>query len=161
MSNEKIKVAFSRGPLGWGWEARGEDGTVRDTCDGYDTLADCVHAARMAGFLEPRLTQARTSDDRVMEGRLILCAQPDPADQAFLKRALTPADVYITATGAECTKALKNRVFDAYVLDYGAYDWSGPQLCREIRKTDPHAAICFYSKTTPEHGEKSAHKAAA
>src|SRR5688500_11528153 len=86
--------------------------------------------------------------------RAILCVQQNPEIQQFLQRALSDFRVITATTAYEAVRRLNNEVFDAYVLDYWLSDWSGAGLCREIRKTDPHGPVCFY--TTAVGGEHQA-----
>jgi DNA-binding response OmpR family regulator len=61
-------------------------------------------------------------------------------------------------------EALRNfnaRPFDAYVLDYWLPDWSGPSLCREIRKTDPNSPVVFYTDAASDQDRHRAMRAGA
>jgi DNA-binding response OmpR family regulator len=87
--------------------------------------------------------------------------QQNAEAQQFLERALSDFRVIVTASAYETVRRLNNELFDAYVLDYWLPDWSGVGLCREIRKTDPHVPICFYTTAAGSEHEARALRAGA
>ena len=54
---------------------------------------------------------------------------------------LVEYDCVLAETASEALRHVEVRAFDAYVLDCFMPDWSGPLLCREIRKQDPHSVV--------------------
>ena len=124
---------------GWRWEQRNADGTVSESQVPYETRAACEQAARAAGLT------LLTSPEFSLSGRSILCASAVPKIQNFVRQALTPAEIVIAARGDEALTLLNSAAFDCYVLDFWLPDWSGVSFCREIRRTDPHVPVCFYS----------------
>ena len=91
----------------------------------------------------------------------ILCAHPDAEVPPFLREALKPAEVALAANGYEALRSINSVPYDAYVLDYWLPDWSGVNLCREIRKEDPNVPICIYSKARSQEPRKRALRAGA
>jgi DNA-binding response OmpR family regulator len=73
----------------------------------------------------------------------ILCVESNARSREGLQSALKEYDYAFAGNAYEALRALHTRPFDAYVLDYWMPDWSGPLLCREIRKRDPHPPIVF------------------
>ena len=119
---------------------------------------DCPEAARAAGTCEPTDPYDRTTrfdpasalapdapvtNNPRLEGRSILCAQPQPALQSFLREVFKSAEVLVVSTGGEALTRFNQSAFEAFVLDYWLPDWSSVIFCREIRKTDPHVPIIF------------------
>lgn len=94
--------------------------------------------------------------DATLSRPSILCVQQNAEAQQFLEHALSAFRVSTTSTAYEAVRRINHEVFDAYVLDYWLPDWSGVGICREIRKTDPHAPICFYTTASGrEHRAKA------
>ena len=77
---------------------------------------------------------------RTIDRPSVLCVEPDAGARECLHGALADYDCSFAVNAYEALRALHSQPFDAYVLDYWMPDWSGPLLCREIRKHDPHAA---------------------
>lgn len=73
----------------------------------------------------------------------ILCVESNAAARERLAGFLTDYDCSFACNAYEAIKQLHTRGFDAHVLDYWMPDWSGPLLCREIRKLDPHCPVMF------------------
>jgi DNA-binding response OmpR family regulator len=73
----------------------------------------------------------------------ILCVDDDPETRALFAQILDEYDVVCVQNAFEALRNVNGRSFHGYVLDYWLPDWSGPSLCRELRKTDPHAPIIF------------------
>lgn len=88
--------------------------------------------------------------------RSILCVEDNAQDRALLRSALDGFDVTFACNAAEALRAFHTGVFDAYVLEYWLPDWTGYALCRDLRKTDPHAPVIVYTRAHPEpHRGKS------
>jgi DNA-binding response OmpR family regulator len=75
--------------------------------------------------------------------RSILCVDDDPESRALLTHVLNGYEVVFAQNAFEALRNVNSRAFHGYLLDYWLPDWSGPSLCREIRKIDPHAPIIF------------------
>ena len=105
------------------------------------------------------------SEPKVVDSDLVtasvLCAHPDTAVPAFLRQALSPVDVVVAPNGYEALKSINALSFDAYVVDYWLPDWTGVNLCREIRKTDPNVPICIYTKAQSHETRRRALRAGA
>jgi twitching motility two-component system response regulator PilH len=86
--------------------------------------------------------------------KAILCVQSQNEDRVLLADLLARYRTVFACSGYEALRELERGVFDAYVLDYWLSDWSGAQLCREIRKTDPNGPIVFC--TAAAHNEDRA-----
>ena len=125
---------------GWRWEQRNADGTISESQVPYDSRVACEQAASAAG-----LTVIATPSELSFAGRSILCASATPKIQNFIRQALRPAQVVIAARGDEALTLLNRAPFDCYVIDFWLPDWSGVSFCRDIRKSDPHVPVCFYS----------------
>jgi DNA-binding response OmpR family regulator len=81
----------------------------------------------------------------LLHARAVLCVQPKLNNQQFLRQALDHYRLIIVDTAFEAIRCNNHSVFDAYIVDYWLSDWSGTALCREIRKSDPHTPIVFYT----------------
>lgn len=134
----------------WRWECHDADGVVRDSQQSYDAREDCVESARAAGFHVDLPETTDAGGAAAPAGHSILCVQTDPDCQRFLRRALTGFETVAVVNGYEALRCLNSAVYDAYILEYWLPDWSGVSLCREIRKRDPHAPVCFYSRAAGE-----------
>jgi sigma-B regulation protein RsbU (phosphoserine phosphatase) len=73
----------------------------------------------------------------------ILCVQADEEERALLAELLRAYRMVFACNAYEALRELGRGVFDAYVLDLWLPDWSGAQLCREVRKIDPHGPVLF------------------
>lgn len=91
----------------------------------------------------------------------IVCVQQKDQIHDSLQRALERYQVVIVANAFEATRRFNVSAFDAYVLEYWTPDWSGTQLCRHIRRTDPHVPICFHVSMATEEQRKRALRAGA
>jgi CheY-like chemotaxis protein len=75
----------------------------------------------------------------------ILCVD-DEAEPCELSELLLSEYKFVRANNAyEALKNINRTPFDCYLLDYWLPDMSGVQLCRDIRKEDPHVPIVFCS----------------
>jgi CheY-like chemotaxis protein len=98
----------------------------------------------------------RIDESIAFSKRSLLCVQPVEDYRAALRRSLPEHDVLIVPNALEAIRALNASSHDAYVLDYWLPDWSGASLCRQIRQSDPHAPICFFtSAASPEHKKRA------
>jgi DNA-binding response OmpR family regulator len=93
--------------------------------------------------------------------RSVLCVQPNEDFHPALRLALSKYRLVMAPNALEAIRALNSGAFDAYVLDYWLPDWSGVSLCRQIRQTDPHAPICFFSSADSPEQKKRALRAGA
>jgi len=77
--------------------------------------------------------------------------------------ALTLADYKLTCARNfdEALLAARRGYFDLYILDGRLSDGSGGELCRAIRKFDPHTPILFYSAAANERDILDALRAGA
>lgn len=75
--------------------------------------------------------------------KTILCVQGGEEDRALLAELLRDYRMVFACNGYESLRELRRGVFDGYVLDSWLSDWSGAQLCREVRKIDPHGPVLF------------------
>lgn len=82
----------------------------------------------------------------------MLCVDNDPESRVALATALAEHQVAFVSNAFEALSRLNTRGFHGYVLDYWLPDLSGPSLCLEIRKLDPHAPVVFCtSAARPEY----------
>jgi DNA-binding response OmpR family regulator len=72
-----------------------------------------------------------------------LCIEREAAARAALVHTLSDYDVVFTGDAFETIRSMNARAFDAYIIDFWLPDWSGPQLCRSIRDSDPHCPVIF------------------
>jgi CheY-like chemotaxis protein len=75
--------------------------------------------------------------------RSILCIEDDAESRKILQEILADHRLVFACSAFEALRRVNAEFFHGYVLDYWLPDWSGPALCREIRKIDPHAPIVF------------------
>lgn len=73
----------------------------------------------------------------------ILCVEDNKDARELMLTMLAGYRTVFAANGYEAIREFHKGFFDAYMLDQWLPDWSGVQLCREIRKTDPRGAIFF------------------
>jgi DNA-binding response OmpR family regulator len=78
-----------------------------------------------------------------LERPSILCVDDDAETRAVLGQLLSDYRIELAQNAFEALRNANGRPFHAYLLDYWLPDWSGPSLCREVRKMDPHAPIIF------------------
>jgi DNA-binding response OmpR family regulator len=67
----------------------------------------------------------------------------DAETRSLLDELLSDYRVVYAQNAFEALSSVNSRSFHAYLLDYWLPDWSGPSLCRELRKIEPHAPIIF------------------
>jgi DNA-binding NtrC family response regulator len=93
--------------------------------------------------------------------RSVLCADTDPAFVQNVASILPACEMIGAMSGFEALRALNSRTFDLYLLDYWLPDWSGVQLCKEIRKTDPRGPVFFCTSAGRTEDRKRAIRAGA
>jgi DNA-binding response OmpR family regulator len=93
--------------------------------------------------------------------RSVLCVQPNADYHPALRLALSKYRTVLTLSALDAIRAFNAASFDAYVLDYWLPDWTGAGLCREIRKSDPHAPICFFTQAESSEQNKRGLRAGA
>jgi DNA-binding response OmpR family regulator len=89
----------------------------------------------------------------------ILCVQGDEEDRALLAELLRDYRMVFACNGYESLRELGRGVFDGYVLDLWLSDWCGAQLCREVRKIDPHGPVLFCTAAARMEDRKRAMRA--
>jgi DNA-binding response OmpR family regulator len=96
-----------------------------------------------------------------LERRSVLCVEQQPESLRILADVLVDHHVVAARNAFEALKATHTRGFNGYVIDYWLPDLTGPALCREIRKLDPHAPIVFYTTASGESDRARALNAGA
>jgi DNA-binding NtrC family response regulator len=91
------------------------------------------HAARTGGAIAQRPNAPRA--------RVLFVDGSNDGGHTLL---LETHAVTLVHTAREALRELNAGAFDACVLDYWIADWTGPALCRDIRKSDPHVPVIFY-----------------
>ena len=91
----------------------------------------------------------------------ILCVESNASSRAILGGILADCDCSFASSANEALAHLKEGAFDAYVLDYFMPDWSGPLLCREIRKNDPHSPVILCTEALNDADRRRAVRAGA
>ena len=77
----------------------------------------------------------------------VLCVESSEATHRILQGALCAYDCAFASNAQDAIQHMQGKAFDAYVLDYWMPDWSGPLLCREIRKRDPYCPVIMCGDT--------------
>ena len=90
-----------------------------------------------------------------------MCVEDEADTCELVQRILPEHRIVFAATAREALTRLYSKSFDAYLLEYYLPDWNGVQLCREIRKTDPHVPIIFYTSAAREEDRARAMRAGA
>jgi DNA-binding response OmpR family regulator len=91
----------------------------------------------------------------------ILCVDDDEESRALLCELLREHHPKFAGNAFEGVRELHNGVYDAYVLDQWLPDWTGVQLCRVIRKIDPHGPVLFYTAAAQSQDRDQAMRAGA
>jgi DNA-binding response OmpR family regulator len=91
----------------------------------------------------------------------ILCVEDEADACELIQRILPEHRIVFASTGREALARMYSKAFDAYLLEYYLPDWHGVQLCREIRKTDPHVPVVFYTAAAREEDRGRAMRAGA
>jgi DNA-binding response OmpR family regulator len=147
----------------WRWEFRDADGQMRDSQHSFDSLDECDEEANRARVKLGLLSSSDTH--KIPAGpqhrRTLLCAQPDRESQLAIQQVLPAYAIVFASSGYEAVRHLNGQVFDAYITDQWLPGWSGIDLCREVRKSDPQAPVCFYSSASSEECKRRALRAGA
>ncbi len=93
--------------------------------------------------------------------RRLLCVDAHADSRAWLQGVLGDYDLMFAATGFEALRQINRQSFDGFVLDFWLPDLSGTDLCRDIRKLDPHAPIVFCSTASSLQEQQHALRAGA
>jgi DNA-binding response OmpR family regulator len=75
----------------------------------------------------------------------VLCVDPDKEVHGLLAELLRDHHPTFVNNAFEGVRELHSRAYDAFVLEQYLPDWSGVDLCRQIRRVDPHGPILFYT----------------
>jgi DNA-binding response OmpR family regulator len=92
---------------------------------------------------------------------LVLCVDNDRETRELMEAVLPNCQLSFATTAYEALREVNARPHHAYLLEYWLPDWSGPSLCREIRKVDPHAPIIFCSSAARDQDRARALRAGA
>ena len=76
----------------------------------------------------------------------MLCVSADACDISGL--LLPECKVTQAPSAYEALKHHNATPFDLYLLDYWLQDFTGPRLCRDLRRDDPHVPIVLCSSTS-------------
>jgi DNA-binding response OmpR family regulator len=93
--------------------------------------------------------------------RSVLCVQPNEDYHPALQLALSKFRMLIVPNALEAIRAVNGGSFDSYVLDYWLPDWGGVSLCRQIRQSDPHAPVVFFTAADSPEQKRRAMRAGA
>jgi DNA-binding response OmpR family regulator len=85
----------------------------------------------------------------------------DPKSRKSLSRELAGRQLVFAAGARDALPLVYAGSFNAYLLEFWLMDWTGPSLCREIRKLDPHAPILFHTAAAHERARARALRAGA
>jgi DNA-binding response OmpR family regulator len=92
---------------------------------------------------------------------VVLCVDSDPETRELMESVLPNCQISFAGNAYEALREVNARPHHAYLLEYWLPDWSGPSLCREIRKVDPHAPIVFCSSAAREQDRARGMRAGA
>lgn len=81
----------------------------------------------------------------------ILWVDSDATAREPMRALFADYRVVFATSGYDAICERNRENFDAHVLDIWLPDWSGIQLCRDIRKIDPHVPIVFYTAAPRDH----------
>jgi DNA-binding response OmpR family regulator len=93
--------------------------------------------------------------------RSILCVEDDAEARTLFTHVLADHQIAFAQNAFEALSSVNSRAFHGYILDYWLPDWSGPSLCREIRKVDPHGPIVFCTAAARDNDRARAMRAGA
>jgi CheY-like chemotaxis protein len=94
-------------------------------------------------------------------GRTVLCVGDDPQARSVFAEVLFQERPTFARNAYEGIRELHAGIFDMYLLDYWLPDWSGVQLCRQIRKVDPNGPVIFCTAAVRDEDRKRAMRAGA
>jgi DNA-binding response OmpR family regulator len=124
----------------------------------YDRIAAVTTYSR---YVAVEFLSIAAMNDSVLQQYSILCVDPDAEARAVLQEVLGAFRIVFAANGYESLRAMHYAVFDAYVLEVWLPDWSGIQLCRALRKTDPHVPVLFCTGAARDEDRTRAMRAGA
>jgi CheY-like chemotaxis protein len=90
-----------------------------------------------------------------------LCIDNGQESRDVLAEVLAGYRIVFACNAFEGIRELHKGMFDAYLLEYSLPDWSGVQLCREIRKADPRVPILYCTGAARAEDRELAFKAGA
>ena len=93
--------------------------------------------------------------------RTILCVEDDAESRGVLANVLSDHKLVFAINAFEALRHVNAGSHHGYVLDYWLPDWSGPALCREIRKVDPHGPVVFCTAAARDSDRNRALRAGA
>jgi DNA-binding response OmpR family regulator len=99
--------------------------------------------------------------DMSLGRRCILCIEDDAESRNILQAILADHRLVFAGNAFQALSHVNSEFFHGYVLDYWLPDWSGPSLCRELRKIDPHAPIVFCTAAARDADRNRALRAGA
>ncbi|MGZ5119356.1 MAG: response regulator transcription factor [Burkholderiales bacterium] len=79
----------------------------------------------------------------------------------ILQEVLADQRLFFARNAFEGLRQINTEFFHGYVLDYWLSDWSGPALCREMRKSNPYAPIVFCTAPARDSDRTRAMRAGA
>lgn len=91
----------------------------------------------------------------------ILCIESSEQSRQALEAMLHDYDCAFASDVHAAIQLADSSPSDAYVLDYWMPGWSGPLLCREIRKRDPHCPVIVCGNAADTSSENRAYRAGA
>ena len=88
----------------------------------------------------------------------ILYVEDEPDAAEVMLRLLGSLGYQVTAayTWAQALLLAQGECFDLYLLDYRIPQLDGLEVCRELRRFDPHTPIVFYSAVLNPQDEPQA-----
>jgi len=96
-----------------------------------------------------------------LEKKRILFVEDNADAQQLMELTLTGYRVTIARDFNEGLRLARQRYFDLYILDNWLPGGTGVELCRQIRKFDPHTPIVFLSAVAHESDVREAFAAGA
>jgi DNA-binding response OmpR family regulator len=75
----------------------------------------------------------------------VLCVDPDVEVHALLAELLRDHHPKFVGNAFEAVRELHSAAYDAFIIEQRLPDWSGTQLAKQIRRTDPNSPILFYT----------------
>jgi DNA-binding response OmpR family regulator len=91
----------------------------------------------------------------------VLCVDPDQEVHLLLSELLKEHRPTFVNNSFEAIRELHFGVYDAFVMEQGLPDWSGSDLCRQIRRVDPHGPVLFYTAAASVNERTRAMRAGA
>jgi CheY-like chemotaxis protein len=99
--------------------------------------------------------------DTSLSGARILCVDDDEDARNLTAAMLSGYQLTFASNGYEAIRSLNSEVFDLYLLDHWLPDWSGIQLCRHIRRSDPRVPVVFCTGAARDEDRRRAMNAGA